>query len=282
MHDTINDMPEQPEHPEKALIADQDYLRQRQYGASNNLQARMSIHQRFSSNSYGWMGWVMDHLHLQAGMRVLELGCGTAALWRENLNRLPDHIEVTLSDYSSGMFASARGELADDPRFRFLQVDAQAIPFVAQSFDLVVANHMLYHVPDISRALKEIRRVLKPGGHLAAATNGEGHLAELHQLLSGLAETPITSGAVARFGLQNGDARLAEVFPQRELFIYPDSLWVTEAEPLIAYIRSMWWVEGWDEAQHFRLEQEITRRMKEQGGISIQKSTGLFWAGGEV
>lgn len=270
-----------PEKPETALIADQGYLRQKQYGASTNLQARMSIHQRFSRNPYGWTRWVMDHLHLQAGMRVLELGCGTAALWRENLSRLPEHIEVTLSDYSSGMFASARGELADDLRFQFLQVDAQAIPFIAHSYDLVVANHMLYHVPDIPRALREMRRVLKPGGHLALATNGEGHLSELHQLLSTLAETPITSGAVARFGLQNGDALLAEVFPQRELFIYPDSLWVTEVEPLISYIRSMWWVEGWNETQLARLEQEIVKRMEEEGGMSIQKSTGLFWAGGE-
>jgi SAM-dependent methyltransferase len=241
----------------------------------------MSIHQRFSTNPYGWTRWVMEHLHLQAGMRVLELGCGTAALWRENLNRLPDSIEVTLSDYSSGMFSGARRELADDPRFRFLQADAQAIPFPANTFDLVIANHMLYHVPDIQQALKEIRRVLKPGGRLAAATNGAGHLAELHQLLSGLADEPITSGAVARFGLQNGDRLLAEVFPQRELFIYPDSLWVTEIEPLIAYIRSMWWVEGWGNEMLARLEHTISQHIRERGGFAVQKSSGLFWAGGE-
>jgi len=240
----------------------------------------MSIHQRYSTNSYGWMRWVMEHLHLQPGQQILELGCGTAALWVENLNYLPLNIEVTLSDYSAGMFASARQELAGDPRFRFLQVDAQAIPFPAQTFDLVIANHMLYHVPDLQRGLQEMRRVLKPGGHLAAATNGEGHLAELHQLLSDLAKAPISSGAVARFGLQNGDAMLAEVFPQRELFIYPDSLWVTDVEPLVAYIRSMWWVEGWGDEKLTRLEQAVRLHIRENGGFAIQKSSGLFWAGG--
>lgn len=270
-------MPTEPQHP---LIADQTYLRQKQYQATENLTARMSIHQRYSTNAYGWSRWVMDHLHLQAGQRVLELGCGTAALWIENLYRLPVGIEVFLSDFSAGMFSRARAELRADPRFCFLQVDAQAIPFPAQSFDLVIANHMLYHVPDLSRALGEMRRVLKRGGHLAAATNGEGHLAELHDLLSQVAETPISAGAVARFGLQNGGDLLAQHFSQPELFVYPDSLWVTEVEPLNAYIRSLWWVEGWDEERLGQVERLIRERIQQQGGFFVQKSSGMFWAGG--
>jgi ubiquinone/menaquinone biosynthesis C-methylase UbiE len=51
--------------------------------------------------------------------------------------------------------------------FSFAQADAQALPFRDASFDAVIANHMLYHVPDISRSLGEVRRVLKPSGGFA-------------------------------------------------------------------------------------------------------------------
>ena len=58
-------------------------------------------------------------------------------------------------------------------------MDAQDIPFEDDTFGCVVANHMLYHVPDLDKGLAEIRRVLKPGGKLYAATNGEAHMLEL-------------------------------------------------------------------------------------------------------
>lgn len=241
----------------------------------------MNIHQRFSTNSYGWQHWVMDHLHIEPGQRVLELGCGTAALWMENLARLPEGIEVTLSDYSAGMLVAARGGLAGDARFGFFQQDAQAIAAKDQCFDLVIANHMLYHVPDLLKTLIEIRRVLKPGGHLAAATNGQAHLRELYQLGDLFPEQHHVNDSALRFGLENGGARLAEVFSAFELLIYPDSLWVTDAQALFDYIKSMWWVDGWDEARFARLNQVIEKLIREQGGIAIQKSSGMFWAGGE-
>jgi ubiquinone/menaquinone biosynthesis C-methylase UbiE len=58
-------------------------------------------------------------------------------------------------------------------RFAFAVVDARDIPFAANSFDAVIANHMLYHIkPGRGQAFSEIARVLKPEGRLYASTNG--------------------------------------------------------------------------------------------------------------
>src|SRR5207249_3059431 len=125
--------------------------------------------------------WVFDRICLPAKARVLELGCGPGTLWRENGERIPADWEITLTDFSPGMVQEARHNLRDVPRnFAFALADAQAIPYPSGSFDAVIANHMLYHVPDRERALSEVQRVLQPGGRLYAATCGQTHLRELH------------------------------------------------------------------------------------------------------
>jgi len=60
--------------------------------------------------------------------------------------------------------------------------DVQALPFPDETFDCAVAAWMLYHADDVSLAIAELARVLRPGGRLVAVTNGAGHLAELREL----------------------------------------------------------------------------------------------------
>ncbi|MGH2459697.1 MAG: class I SAM-dependent methyltransferase [Chloroflexota bacterium] len=123
------------------------------------------MHARFSTNPDGWHRWVFDQLQLPPRCRILELGCGPGYLWRENLDRPPPGWDVTPSNRSPGMLSEAtRGLSAAARSFSFAVVDAQSIPFAAGCFDVVIANHMLYHVPDRARALAEIRRALRfPG-----------------------------------------------------------------------------------------------------------------------
>jgi ubiquinone/menaquinone biosynthesis C-methylase UbiE len=160
--------PTQPGHPAR--------LGSDQYRTDANLQARIRLHQRFSTNRHGWPRWLFDQLDLHEDARVLELGCGTGVLWATNTHRIPPGWQVVLSDRSPGMLAAVAGP----PVAVRVVADAQAVPFAPASFDVVLANHMLYHVPDRDRALGEIHRVLRPGGQVYAATNGRRHLAELH------------------------------------------------------------------------------------------------------
>ena len=166
-------------------FTDPTYLKTDQYLDSSNLDARVEIHRRFSTNPYGWFNWFFDTLEtLPNPARFLELGCGPAYLWKDCVERIPSSWNITLSDLSDGMLDAAWRSLVVTGRpFKYQQIDAQSIPYPDETFDIVLANYMLYHVPDRPKTLQEIRRVLKPGGHLIAATAGQGHLAELNHWL---------------------------------------------------------------------------------------------------
>ena len=161
-------------------FTDQQYLKNDQYKDASNLDARVLLHQRFSTNQYGWFQWVFDTLLKLPGNAILELGCGPGWLWKENASRIPTDWNITLSDLSPGMLDAAWRNLVVTGRtFQFKEIDAQSIPFEDETFDAVIANHMLYHVPDRSKAIAEIKRVLKPAGRLIATTVGENHMREM-------------------------------------------------------------------------------------------------------
>ena len=89
-------------------FTDQQYLKTDQYKDSSNLDARVAIHQRFSTNPYGWFRWIFDTLlKLPSSARILELGCGHGLLWKENVDRIPSGWMITLSDLSPGMLDAA-------------------------------------------------------------------------------------------------------------------------------------------------------------------------------
>ena len=183
------------------------------------------------------------------------------------------------------MLEDARKTLAEVPHtFDFRQIDAHELPFPDETFDSVIANHMLYHVSDRPKAFAEIRRVLKPRGKLYAATNGENHMYELDSLVSEFhpdLENLIDVRFNTRcFNLENGAAQLEPWFGCMEIYPYLDSLQVTEAAPLAAYVCSML-DEGTTRQLQIsfeKLEQFFQERIRQKGAIQIRKSTGLFVA----
>src|SRR5215217_4049270 len=155
-----------------------------QYGTSQNLAVRIDVHERFSTNPYRWMPWVFDHFDFPEPCRVLELGCGVGKLWLENADRIRPTWTITVSDFSAAMLEKTKANLADvHADFDFRQINVEHIPFEPETFDAVIANHMLYYARDLDRAIAEIGRVLKPGGRLYASTNGMRHLKEIDDLI---------------------------------------------------------------------------------------------------
>ena len=212
---------------------EQEYLLDEQYADSSNLNARQQLHRRFTTSDENWFEWVFEQFDLPDDADVLELGCGPGDLWRENADRIPAGWTVTLSDLSPGMVEDARENLRAVPHdLEFESFDAQAIPYGDATFDAVVANHMLYHVPNLDATYAEIRRVLKPGGRLYAATNSEDNMQELYDFVNGFQPGGATRGAGAdSFRLENGGDQLREHFESVESHTIDNGLYVTEAGP---------------------------------------------------
>jgi ubiquinone/menaquinone biosynthesis C-methylase UbiE len=261
-------------------LSDQDYLLADQYKDATNLDARIQLHRRFSVNKYGWTRWVFDQLNLPPGCRILELGCGPGNLWAENLQRVPTGWDITLTDFSPGMVDKAQENLCDSGRpFSFGVVDAQAIPYDDDSFDAVIANHMLYHVPDRIKALAEMKRILRPSGRFYTSTVGETHTRELFEIIGRFDPEDKFQHEVPSFALENGATQLAPWFSDITLHRYEDDLEITEVEPLIAYVMSM--VEARSVFTDDKLAQ-LVAYVKEQiaahGAIHITKDSGMFEA----
>lgn len=261
-------------------FTDQQYLTQDQYKDSSNLDARLAIHQRFSTNPQGWHPWVFDQLlQLPANATVLELGCGNAILWKQNADRIPAGWSVTLTDLSDGMLDSAWRNLVVTGRsFKFERCDAQSIPYADDTFDAVIANHMLYHVADRKAALTEIRRVLKAGAYFFASTVGESHMKEMYGWLQRVNKNPRPDMFTNPFTLESGPAQLQEVFPNVEKSQYADNLHVTELEPLMNYIRSSIPSEDISMVEFEALQKELSAALAKDGNIFISKDSGLFKA----
>lgn len=110
-------------------LTDPRYLRTDQYKDASNLNARIEIHRRFSTNDYPWQRWVFDHLNVPRRSCILDVGCGPAHLWLENKDRIPVGWTVMLGDLSSGMVRTARHNLGTNhDRFRYQVLDAHAPP----------------------------------------------------------------------------------------------------------------------------------------------------------
>ena len=265
-----------------ARLTDPAYLRGEQYKTPSNLSARAGLHERFSTAAGSWHPWVMDQLDLRAGERVLEVGGGPGWLWRENAERLPAGLRVCFSDFSLGMLRAARTDLARLGGFRFANIDAQDLPLPAGQFDLVIANHMLYHVPDLPRAVRELARVLRPGGRLCAATNGGQHMRELDSLLhqfDARYPEPNALAALIKYRLDNAAEWLGPAFGRVVVRQRADALWVTDAAALVAYAQSMARMTvhlGRERAAELR--RFFQDRIDADGGLHITKDAGVVLA----
>jgi SAM-dependent methyltransferase len=249
-----------------------------QYSDSSNLAARAELHARYSTNPYGWSQWAFDRMKVEADACVLEVGCGPGWLWRHNISRMPDGVEVVATDMSVGMVDEARSAL-DDGRFTFAVADVQSLPFASESFDVIVANHMLYHVPDLDLALSEFVRALRPRGRLVAATNGQRHLIEINEMIDVAGVRRPGWGYIRAFGLETGPEAIARHFDAISIDRYEDALDVTLAEPVVDYIRSMssFWRVGTEDVLA-DIRRRVQAAIDRDGAFHISKDAGVITA----
>jgi SAM-dependent methyltransferase len=185
-----------------------------EYATEAGLQARRSVYDGAAAK--GAFDAALAAVAEAQPRRVLEVGCG----WGEFAVRIRDELGavVVATDLSARMV-----ELSAERGLDARVADVEKLPFEDGEFDCVVANWMLYHVPDLDRGLAEIARVLLPGGRLVAGTSSHEHLVELWSLVgrNRASEPP-------RFFAENGEEALRRHFSHvkrrdlRSEIVFPD------------------------------------------------------------
>ena len=249
-----------------------------QYQNASNISARINLHSLYSQNKQGWFPWIYEQCNIKAGMNILELGCGDGALWTSNLPLLPNQVQVLLSDKSEGMLRDTRRAIGTkDSRFSFKAFDCHQIPYKENTFDLIIANHVLFYCEDISKVCKEVQRVLKPGGLFVCSTYGSNHMKEINELVQGFDDRIVLSAdkLFERFGRENGANTLNSFFSQTQWMLYEDSLLVPDAEPLISYILSCHGNQNQYILDHYKDFRTYVKK-KTMDGFHITKDAGIF------
>jgi SAM-dependent methyltransferase len=255
-----------------------NYLRNIQYATPDNLQARIRLHAKFATSPVEFPQWFFAQVDWSHARHVLDVGCGPGSIWTS----LPQPLDVnlTLCDQSAGMIAAAtatvRGHVAD---LAGVVASVQSLPFADASFDIVIANYMLYHATDIDQAVSELRRVLTADGLLVAATNGPAHLAELVEIERSVLSFDAYRDHRQIFGSVSGQKYLEQHFGSVQWRDFEDELHCRDAEDVVAYIRSVPPGDRATPEQQLALRREIDERMRlGHGVLRVTKETGAFFA----
>jgi ubiquinone/menaquinone biosynthesis C-methylase UbiE len=258
-----------------------------QYKSADNLKVRIRTHELYTQPKSDFISWILDRLEWTGDEKVVDVGCGAGSYVEGAVQRSRLYIAA---DLSLGMLQSLA-----KPDLDRLNLDAQRLPLASDSADVILANHMLYHLPDINASLKEISRVLRPDGVLLAATNSEYYMVELARLtdmvlrrLAGQTEdedqTYYTDAAItSSFSLENGRDKLEMHFSKVERHDLSSTLVFPEAQPVVDYLSSM------SERLSTRLPTEIpfetvlssvwdevTDHISENGEFRVGKVAGVF------
>jgi ubiquinone/menaquinone biosynthesis C-methylase UbiE len=250
----------------------------KQYSDSQKLAARARINSKYTVSEIGWFPWVASQLPLQAGNRVLDIGCGPGWFWAATANGLPEGLDLTLADLSPGMVQEAveRCEPLPFGSVQGQQADASAIPFEDGSFDAVIAMHILYHLPDPAKGIAEMYRVLKPRGFLAVTTNGVGNMRKMYELTMVFGSEPFDPAAAA-FGYATAERLMQSQFGNVIMSQHPASLRITEPDDVFLALTSYPPGDEANESQLADFRKAIADAFREGDGVlEVVKETGLF------
>ncbi len=257
------------------------------YLTDEALRIRQETHELYSDPKLDFTEWAIGSVKWQGDEVVLDVGSGPGRYYHALRARYPD-VEYYACDLYAGMIQThpAKNTLA--------LADAQRLPYPDATFDVVMANHMLFHVYDVERALRELRRVVKPGGFVMATTNSIHTMPEFQALMRraitllsppGTANVRVPGQHTDPFTLESGTRLFCRHFFAVVRYDLPRALVFPTAEPALAYLNSTRSVReaelpqgvNWDEMMMIVREQ-IGRLIDHFGELTVNTLSGLLVA----
>lgn len=257
-----------------------------QYGTADKLRIRQEAHELYSEQQTDFFPWILEFLELAPGMLLADVGCGPGAY---HPLLAPSGCTVVAIDYSAGMIDEVQTQARRD-RLAVLALrgDAQQLPLATGRCDRVMANHMLYHVPDQLAALRELRRVVRSGGIVVLATNAEdagGLLYAAHCAAAKALGYQPSARPTAGFHLGHLD-RVAAVFPTATVHVRTDAFLFPTVDAALRYYASGM-IDALDDAppdgsQRGPLLAAVAARLQpvyaQTGVLRVAKDAGCFVA----
>ncbi len=267
-------------------VVDRGALTSQMYATEGPLAVRIQTHELYTQPPADFVGWVLDHVPWRGEETVLDIGCGAGAYLQPVCDRLTGTGRLLCGDLSLGMLR----DVASHPllsQVALLNADAAHLPLPDQSCDVVLANHMLYHVPETEQAVSEAHRVLRPGGYLLAAANSCHSMQALADEVKRACRrlgwpAELRGRPERRFSLENGRSCNKPVFDEVELHRLESALVFPTAEPAVAYVGSM--LHAYTSALPDpsalldQLGRQISSIVAEHGEFRVPKTTALFVA----
>jgi SAM-dependent methyltransferase len=265
----------------------------RQYATDQHIRIRQEIHEKYTVPRINFIEWALSCLNWRENARVLDVGCGNGSYYQPLVHYYSadgSMLDYHGVDMSAGML---KNHLAFS-KHPLLVGDAQILPYADNSFDVVMANHMLYHVPDIDKAITEFRRVLKPDGALMIATNSQNTMPEMQVLMrraiilltrSNASQVQPPTAPSELFSLESGTRQLSRYFYGVVRHDFPSALVFSEIDPLMAYLESTRDLRepqlpqdvAWDDVMVI-MRQQIMHLINHLGELVINKLAGVLVA----
>ena len=252
---------------------------------TSDLLARIDIHCKYGSRDIDQ--WMLDLLQVQPGSRILDVGCGAGKQCFLFHQALHGQAEITGGDVSAELLAKARQEnTRTGAHIHFMELDFnQRFPFDDDGFDLLTACFTIYYAADIPFTIREMHRVIKPGGRLFTTgpmLENKRLFYEIIQAATGKPIPPMPGSS--RYGSQILSA-IQSQFAQVQLHIFENPLVFDTIEPFLAYTRAslsedrrLWknLFDGPDAFEHVmdQIKVEAAQRLAQDGKLVMTKVVG--------
>lgn len=250
------------------------------YKTPTHYQNRMGTMNYITRNDSLWQ-WLAAQYDLSGTKKLLDIGCGDGEVWENLENKLPADTNIFLGDYSEGMLEASGQRIVSKNykcHFAYQQMDICHIPFNDHFFDTIFAHLVLYHASSMHQALRELKRVLQPGGVLGIATLSLDACAEIYELIHEIEPRIQPHTYSAPFAAEVARSVLPKYFSSVTEKIYQADMVFDSSDPIITFLKSL---EPFhpitvDECFYQECRERISKIIQDKQSLKTEFTASLF------